>query len=252
MRVGLFFGPLATGSEVSENEKRRGGTNSSHVARMRSIFIGPPGSGKGTQAKLLSQRLGLIHFATGDVLREAMRAGTPEGRQAQPYVSVGRLVPDELINAMVQARFRADPTLRRFVMDGYPRNLAQAKAFDAMLAEQGLTLDAVIFLKVPDEEIVKRLSARWNCPNPACKATYNTQFKPPKKAGICDDCGTALMQREDDKAETVQKRLGIFHELTQALLDHYAAKGLLVEIPGRGEIETIFRAVEEGLASRKR
>ncbi|MBX9682103.1 MAG: adenylate kinase [Gemmataceae bacterium] len=219
---------------------------------MRLIFIGPPGSGKGTQAKLLSQRLGLIHFATGDILREAIRLQTPEGKQAHPYMSVGKMVPDSLINAMVDARFRSNECPNRFVMDGYPRNLAQAVSFDAILNECKLSLDAVIFLRVADEEIVKRLSARWNCPNPTCKATYNTQFKPPKSPGICDDCGSPLMQREDDKPETIQRRLGIFHELTNALLDHYRNQGLLVEVPGIGEIDAIYRSVEQALAARKR
>ncbi|MFO0864757.1 MAG: adenylate kinase [Gemmataceae bacterium] len=219
---------------------------------MRLIFIGPPGSGKGTQAKLLSRRLGLIHFATGDILREAMRLQTPEGIQAHPYVSVGKLVPDDLINAMVNARFRSPDCPDRFVMDGYPRNLAQAISFDAILKECRLDLDAVIFLHVADEEIVKRLSARWSCPNPTCKATYNTQFKVPKKPGTCDDCGSVLMQREDDLPATIQRRLGIFHQLTNALLDHYRTQGLLVEVPGIGEIETIYKAVEHALASRKR
>jgi len=218
---------------------------------MRLIFIGPPGSGKGTQAKLLSQRLGLVHFATGDILREAMRLKTPEGLEAHPYVSVGKLVPDELINAMVAVRFRSKDCPSRFVMDGYPRNVAQAIAFDGILAECKQTLDAVIFLRVADEEIVKRLSARWSCPNPKCKATYNTQFKPPKVPGICDDCGTPLVQREDDKPETIQRRLGIFHALNNALLDHYRGRGLHVEVPGVGEIETIYRAVEQALASVK-
>jgi adenylate kinase len=219
---------------------------------MRLIFIGPPGSGKGTQAKLLSQRLGLIHFATGDILREAMRLKTPEGIQAHPFVSVGKLVPDELINAMVNARFRTNDCPDRFVMDGYPRNLAQAVSFDSILKECGLDLNAVIFLRVADEEIVKRLSARWNCPNHACKATYNTQFKPPKKPGICDDCGSVLIQREDDLPATIQRRLGIFHQLTNALLDHYRAQKLLVEVPGIGEIETIYKAVENALATQPR
>src|SRR5262245_40959108 len=156
------------------------------VAFMRLILIGPPGSGKGTQAKLLSQRLGLSHFSTGDLLRDADRQGTPEGRRAQPYMAAGQNVPDDLVNDIVNARFPVPDPPQRFVMDGYPRNLAQARSFEDVLDKLDLPLTAVVFLNVDDAEIVRRISARWTCPN--CKATYNLLAKPPKKPGICDDC----------------------------------------------------------------
>ncbi len=218
---------------------------------MRLIFIGPPGSGKGTQAKLLSQRLGLVHVSTGDILREAILQDTPEGRLAHPYVSTGRLVPDEIVNEIVNSRFRAKDRPTCFVMDGYPRTVPQANSFDHVLAEQGLKLDGVIFLKVADDEIVRRLGGRWSCPNPACGATYHELFKPPTQPGICDICGTALIQREDDKPATIRRRLEIFHSLYDELVEHYRKRGLLIEVPGIGDIETIYHNIVASLKARK-
>jgi adenylate kinase len=219
---------------------------------MRLIFIGPPGSGKGTQAKLLSQRLGLVHFAMGDILREAVRQGTPEGKQAQAYIAEGQLVPDDIVNDLVFSRFRGSDRPVKFVMDGYPRNLAQAQAFDRMLQRHGLNLEGVVFLTVPDPEIVQRISARWNCPNPKCQATYNLLSKPPKNDRLCDECQTPLVQRDDDKAETVRERLMIFHRLTDDLLVYYRKQGLALEVPGVGDIETIYKNIVAALAAPKK
>ncbi len=210
---------------------------------MRLIFLGPPGSGKGTQAKLLSQRMGLLHFATGNILREAIDKGTPEGRRANPYMANGQLVPDDLVNDIVRARFRSSDKPTQFVMDGYPRTLTQALSFDEILKEQGLDLNAVIFLKVADEEIVRRNSARWTCMNPACGATYNTAFRPPRQTGRCDVCQQLLFQREDDKAETIRKRLQVFHELHADVLRHYQERNLLAEVPGTGDVEAIYARI---------
>lgn len=218
---------------------------------MRLIFIGPPGSGKGTQAKLLSQRLELAHVSTGDILREAIRQGTPEGSQAQPFVQAGQLVPDEIVNEIVASRFRGADSPDQFVMDGYPRTLFQADTFTQVLKDKDLALDGVIFLEVPDQEIIRRLSGRWNCPNPKCKATYHKVSHPPKKAEVCDDCGTRLIQREDDREETVRKRLKIFHDLYDGLLDYYKRRNLLIPVPGLGDIETIYAAIEKGLRGRR-
>ncbi len=218
---------------------------------MRLIFIGPPGSGKGTQAKLLSQRLGLKHFSTGDILREAIARQTAEGQLAKPYVFSGRLVPDEVVNEIVNSRFRAPDHPDRFVMDGYPRTVGQADSFDQALKANGQGLDAVIFLQVADEEIVRRLGGRWNCPNATCGATYHVVYKPPKVAGVCDLCGTALMQRKDDRPETVLNRLKIFHEMYDGLLEHYRKRGLLIEVPGTGDIETIYQSIVRALESHK-
>jgi adenylate kinase len=207
---------------------------------MRLILLGPPGSGKGTQAKLLSQRLGLAHIGTGDMLRVAIRLGTPAGRQAQPFVSTGQLVPDDLVNQIIADFFSRDSRPEHFVMDGYPRTLPQAMSFEQVLRQQFLGVDAVILLNVDDEEIVKRMSGRWVCPNPTCGAPYHTTFNPPRKPGICDVCGSRLIQREDDKEETVRKRLAIFHASHGELLEFYRRSGLLREVSGLGDIETIY------------
>jgi adenylate kinase len=211
------------------------------------ILIGPPGGGKGTQAKLLSERLGLTHFSTGDILRDAVEKNTPLGAQAKTFMTAGQLVPDALVNDMVSARLCCKDEPAKFVMDGYPRNMAQALAFDAVLKKQGLRPDAVIFLKVEDEEIVRRLGQRWTCPNPACKAVYHTAFKPPKVSGACDQCHSPLHQRDDDKPETIRRRLQVFHDLHDAVLEHYQKQGLLIEVPGSGPIETIYAAIVKAL-----
>jgi adenylate kinase len=214
---------------------------------MRLIFIGPPGSGKGTQAKLLCERLGLVHFSTGDILRDAVAKDTAEGRRAKTFMSAGQLVPDDLINDIVRALFHAGDRPEKFVMDGYPRTLAQAVAFDAMLKEAGIALSAVMFLNVDDEEIVRRLGQRWTCPNPTCGAVFNAAFLPPRVAGKCDLCQSELHQREDDKPATIRRRLQDFHRLHDAILHHYQKQGLLVEVPGSGDVEAIHAAIVKAL-----
>jgi adenylate kinase len=209
------------------------------------ILVGPPGSGKGTQAKLLSERHQLDHISTGDILREAIRVKTPAGLRAEPFVVSGKLVPDDLVNELVADRFRRDDRPERFVMDGYPRTLAQAASFDQALRQQFLDLQRVVLLQVDDDEIVRRLSGRWSCPN--CKATYHTVSKPPRRPGICDVCGHALIQREDDKEATIRKRLQVYHQNTTELIPHYRAQGLLREVAGQGDIETIYRNIIQAL-----
>lgn len=206
---------------------------------MRLILSGPPGSGKGTQAQLLSKRLSLEHVGTGDILRQAIRLGTPAGQRAKPFVQSGGLVPDALVNDLVADRFRRDRP-ERFAMDGYPRTLAQAKVFDQVLADQHLDLDAVVSLLVDDAEIVRRLSGRWSCPKEGCKATYHTVSNPPKVAGVCDRCGTKLVQRDDDNEETVKQRLKVYHGNTKELIPYYRSRGLLREVAGHGNIEEIY------------
>jgi adenylate kinase len=205
---------------------------------MRVILLGPPGSGKGTQAKLLSERLGLVHIGTGDILREAIRLGTSAGRLAESYVNSGRLVPDALVNDVVNERFRGEHPPSCFVTDGYPRTLAQAASFDQVLRQQFLKLTGVILLDLNDEDIVKRLSGRWSCPR--CKATYHLVSKPPKHPGICDVCGGVLIQRTDDREETVRERLRQYHANTEELIPHYQAQGLLHRVPAAGGIEQVY------------
>jgi len=210
---------------------------------MRLILLGPPGCGKGTQAKLLCKRLGLEHIGTGDLLRNAIRQGTPLGLQAQAAVEAGQLASDELVNALIAERFAQPDRPQRFVMDGYPRTLKQAQAFDAILHQHGWTLDHVVLLAVPDDEIIARLGGRWSCPSLGCKATYHVISNPTRVAGICDDCGSVLVQREDDKVETVRARLVVYHRDTAELIPYYQRQGLLREVNGQGEIESIYQSL---------
>jgi adenylate kinase len=218
---------------------------------MRLILIGPPGSGKGTQATLLSQRLGLAHISTGDMLRDAIHSDTAAGRKARPFMESGQLVPDDLVNQIIADFFRKDDRLECFVMDGYPRTLPQAMSFEQLLRQQFLGLDAVILLKVDDEMIVRRMSGRWVCSNGTCGTPYHSTFKPPRQPGVCDVCGSKLMQRADDQEQTVRKRLQIFHASYGDLLDYYRRLGLLQKIPGVGDIETIYANVVRALKLRK-
>jgi len=214
---------------------------------MRLILIGPPGSGKGTQAKLLSARLGLAYIGTGDMLRDAIRRGTPACLKAQPFVTSGQLVPDDLVNQIIADFFGADDRLEDFVLDGYPRTLPQAMSFEQVLRQHFLGLDAVVLLKVADEEIVMRMSGRWVCSNSACGTPYHMTFKPPRAAGVCDVCGSKLMQRADDQEQTVRRRLQIFHASHGELLEYYRKLGLLREVSGLGDIEAIYANIVKAL-----
>jgi adenylate kinase len=207
---------------------------------MRLILIGPPGSGKGTQAKRLHEKFALCHFSTGDILREAVRLATASGKQAEPYLKTGRLVPDDLVNEMVAELFR-NQRPEKFVMDGYPRTLAQAASFDQVLRQQFLDLTAAVVLLAPDQEIVRRLSGRRFCPN--CQATFHITFQPPRVPEHCDQCGTRLAQRDDDREETIRKRLQIYHQNTAGLLGHYRQQSLLREVDGTGTIDQVFTRI---------
>jgi adenylate kinase len=214
---------------------------------MRLILLGPPGSGKGTQADLLCRRNHLEHIGTGDILRQAIAAHSPAGERARPFVEAGKLVPDDLVNDIIAERFRRDDRPDRFVMDGYPRTLAQAASFDQVLRQQFLDLTAAVLLMVSDEDIVGRLAGRWSCPQAGCKATYHTASNPPRVAGVCDRCGTKLVQRDDDRPETVRRRLMVYHKNTEELIPHYRAQGLLREVAGDGEIEQIYENILKAL-----
>jgi adenylate kinase len=214
---------------------------------MRLILLGPPGSGKGTQAKLLSERNNLEHIGTGDILRQAIARGTPAGLRAQPFVESGQLVPNGVVNDLVADRFQQPDRPHRFVMDGYPRTVYQARAFDEVLRPLHLCPTGVVLLLVDDEEIIRRVSGRWSCPKPNCKRTYHVDSNPPKVPGYCDVDRTKLVQRPDDVAETLRERLVVYHRNTVELFPYYRAQGLLVEVQGQGGIEDIYNQIMQAL-----
>jgi adenylate kinase len=214
---------------------------------MRLILLGPPGSGKGTQAKLLCQAHGMTHISTGDILRDAVRRGTPMGQLAQPYMDQGKYVPDQLVNDIIAERFQQADSPKAFLMDGYPRTLAQAIAFDQVLQQADLGLTAVVKLDVPDDEIVRRVSGRRSCPKDG--SVYHLLFQPPKREGSCDLCGTPLTQRSDDREEIVRERLSVYHQSTANLLDFYQQLKLLRVVSGLGTVPEIFAAIERVLQS---
>jgi len=210
---------------------------------MRLVIFGAPGAGKGTQAKRLSERLGVPHISTGDMLRENIEQGTELGRAAKTYMDRGELVPDDIINDMVKMRIGESDCVRGFILDGYPRTVPQAEALARMLHEMGTGLDAVLDLEVPDEEIVKRLSGRRVCKR--CGASYHVIFNPPKQPSVCDVCGGELYQRSDDTEEAVLNRIAVYKRKTKPLLDYYAKQGLLKSVDGTGTIDEIFRRLLE-------
>lgn len=208
---------------------------------MHLILLGAPGSGKGTQAELLAKRLGYTHLATGDLFREAVRAGSELGRLAQSYMERGALVPDEVTIGLVRERLeRANPTAQ-IVFDGYPRKLAQARALDELLASRGEKIDAVILLNVSTPILVERLSGRRVCR--AQGHNYHLAFHPPRVAGVCDVDGAELYQRDDDRPEVVQRRIAVFLREVVPLIAYYGAQGLLHEIDGAQEIEAVHRQI---------
>ncbi len=209
---------------------------------MRLVLVGAPGSGKGTQAERLVARLGLVCIGTGDILRDAIKQRTPVGLEAKPLIDQGRLVPDPMVNELVAELFRSGRP-ERFVMDGYPRTYAQAVAFDALLKQQYLNLDAVINLTIADEEVVRRIGSRRCCDNKTCLTCYNLAFRPPKMDGVCDKCGGKLLIREDDREETIRRRLVEFHANTEGLLAHYRRAGLLRDVPATDSVEVIYENI---------
>lgn len=200
------------------------------------ILLGPPGTGKGTQAKLIAQRLGLVHIATGDLFREAVQQGSDLGLRVKAYMDRGELVPDELSIATLLERMNQPDAEKGAVFDGYPRTLQQARALDEALASEERAVDAVLHITAPDDEIVRRLNGRWLCGG--CGEIYHEQHRAPKQAKICDACGSALTQRDDDKPDVVRARLER-QRPPEALLSHYRTQGRLVEIDGAREIEAI-------------
>ena len=219
------------------------------------ILLGPPGSGKGTQAERLKEQLGLPHVASGDLFRENIGNETELGLLAKGYMDRGELVPDDVTIAMVRERLRQADCDDGVILDGFPRNLAQAEAFDGILVSTGRTLTGVLYVNVPDEELVRRLSGRWICRQ--CQTPYHMVFSPPAEEGVCDECGGKLYQRDDDRPETVRARLRVYREQTAPLIDYYrraspsagSGRSLLVEIDGAGGIETVSAALLDAVRS---
>jgi adenylate kinase len=210
---------------------------------MNLLLLGPPGSGKGTQAKRLEEALGLVPISTGDMLRAAVRAGTETGRKAKAIMEAGGLVPDEIVVALIAERIVQPDAARGFILDGFPRNEAQAKALDRMLAEKALVLDHVIELKVDEPAIVRRIAGRFSCA--ACGAGYHDDFKKPKSPGVCDACGaTKFVRRADDKPETVKERLAAYRAQTAPILPYYERRGVLQRVDGMAPIDEVTRQIE--------
>jgi adenylate kinase len=207
---------------------------------MRLLLVGPPGSGKGTQASLLARRLNLTHLATGNLLREAVHQKTPAGQKAEPFLTSGKLAPDELVNQMVAERLQRPDRPERFVMDGYPRTRSQAEFFDDLLRPQGLDLQAVIELTVEDENLVRRIIHRRLCSNPNCQTPFHLISRPPKVDNTCDVCGAPLIQRADDTEATVRHRLGVYHQTSEDLLDHYRRQGELHRVNGDQDMQAVL------------
>jgi adenylate kinase len=213
---------------------------------MNIILLGPPGAGKGTQAKRLEARRGMKQLSTGDMLRAAVASGTEHGKKAKAVMERGDLVPDETVVSIIADRLDQPDAKRGFILDGFPRNVAQAAALDRMLATRGLNLDMIIELAVDDEALVRRLSGRFSCA--ACGKGYHDAFERPKVEGCCDGCGsTEFVRRADDNAETVKSRLGVYNRQTAPLVAYYATRGKLRKVDGMAGIEEVSRQIEEAL-----
>jgi len=210
------------------------------------IFLGAPGAGKGTQAAAVAQELNLIHIATGDLFRQALEQETGLAMQANPYMEKGMLVPDEITIRMVLERMSAPDCEFGVVLDGFPRNLKQAEALDGALAQQGKAIDEVVYIKVSEEELLRRISERWICLN--CQTPYHSTNSPPQVWGKCDQCGGELYQRPDDTVQTVKKRLEVYFSETTPLIDYYTQAGKLVEVDGEGSVNEVERRIVEALS----
>lgn len=208
---------------------------------MKIIMLGAPGAGKGTQAKMIAEKYGLPHISTGDIFRANIKNGTELGKEAKEYMDKGLLVPDELTVRLLLDRVAQDDCKNGYVLDGFPRTIPQAEVLDEKLSELGEKVDYAINVDVPDENIVNRMSGRRACLN--CGATYHIVSIPPKKEGICDVCASALVLRDDDKPETVQNRLKVYHDQTQPLIDFYEKKGVLRSVDGTLPMEEVFTAI---------
>ena len=208
---------------------------------MKLIMLGAPGAGKGTQAKRIAAKYGIPHISTGDIFRANIKNGTELGKKAQTYMDQGLLVPDELVCDLVVDRIQQSDCEKGYVLDGFPRTIPQAEALTAALEKLGTSIDYAINVEVPDANILNRMGGRRACLG--CGATYHVEFNAPKQEGICDTCGAELVLRDDDKPETVQKRLDVYHEQTQPLIDYYTKAGKLAEVDGTKDMDDVFAAI---------
>jgi adenylate kinase len=218
---------------------------------MNIVLFGPPGSGKGTQAKMLAESYGIPHISTGDMLREQLKRETNLGLEAKSYMEKGELVPDEILIGMIKERVAQPDCDSGFLLDGYPRTLPQAEALRRILRELRKELDLVLNIEVPDADLLKRLSGRRMCP---CGASYHLVFNPPKRAGICDRCGHELYQRADDREEAIMNRLQVYKRQTQPLIEYYTRADLMVRVNGAKEIPAVFAEITgvlDGLREKK-
>jgi adenylate kinase len=218
------------------------------MRRMNLILLGPPGAGKGTQAVRLAEAFGLQHLSSGDVLRAERKSGTDLGSRVTQYMDSGALVPDEIIVEVIIARVLKPTQPKGVLLDGFPRTLAQAEALDVALAKSGKSVDLVVSLVVPDEPIVDRITGRRVCPT--CGAVYHVKTLQPKRPGVCDKDGAALIHRTDDTAEVVQQRLAAYHAQTQPLETYYRGKGLMVEVDGTADVESVFKRAAKEISNR--
>jgi adenylate kinase len=209
---------------------------------MRIVFLGPPGSGKGTQAQILAVKIHTPQVSSGDLLREAVKNKTPTGKKAQSYMDRGELVPDSIVIDLVHERIKDE---EEFILDGFPRNVQQAEKLDQVLSQLKLPLDVVINIDVPLEKLIERLSGRLTCKN--CSAIYHKKYNPPKKGGICDACGGELFQRSDDTETAITQRFETYTEQTAPLIQYFTEKGLLINIDGTQSIEEISAAMEKNI-----
>ncbi len=213
---------------------------------MKIVMLGAPGAGKGTQAKMIAAKYGIPHISTGDIFRANIKNGTELGKKAKTYMDQGALVPDELTLELIMDRFQQADCADGYVLDGFPRTIPQAEALTKALAAEGGKLDFAINVEVPDENIVSRMAGRRACLS--CGGTYHIVYNPTKQEGICDACGGELVLRDDDKPETVAKRLEVYHSQTQPLIDYYAGQGILKEVDGTKEVSEVFDDIAAILA----
>ncbi len=208
---------------------------------MRLVLLGAPGAGKGTQAKKLIDKYGIPQISTGDILRKAVADGTPLGKEAKVIMDKGELVPDKIVLGLVEERVKQDDCKKGFILDGFPRNTAQAEALDKLLNDLRMPLDAALSVDVPKDDLMKRLTGRRTCKG--CGQMYNVYFSPSKKERVCDKCGGALFQRDDDKEATIKRRLDVYDAQTAPLIDYYKKGGILKSVTGVGSIDEIFKKV---------